>query len=70
MCNENVKAAIDDAGIKQTFIAEKVGISTQHLTGILKGRQKMDVDTFFKISEILHMSPEKLYTYQPAEASA
>lgn len=69
MCNDNVRAAIEDSGMKQKFIAEKAGISEQTLSAIMNGRQKIGADLFFVISEILKITPEELYHY-PVEKGA
>lgn len=58
---KKLKAAIDASGLKQTFIAEKVGISDQALSLMLSGKQKIDVDTFFAICVVLRMSPDEIY---------
>ena len=67
MTNElanKLSAAIDESGLKQKFIAEKAGISEQALSAMLKGRQKIDVDTFFAIAVVLHLSPEQIYAFR------
>ena len=63
MSSESLKKAVEDSGYKQNFIAEKVGVSEQTLSAILNGRQKIDVDTFFGIANVLRMTPNELYVY-------
>lgn len=64
MVAERLSAAIEESGLKQKFIAEKIGISEQALSAMLKGRQKIDIDTFFSIAVILHMTPEQIYSFR------
>ena len=64
MVNENVRHAIEDSGLKQRFIAEKIGISEQALSAMMKGRQKIGAEEFFALSKVLDKSPEELYHYQ------
>lgn len=68
MCNDNVRAAIEDSGLKQKFVAEKAGISEQTLSAILNGKQKIEADLFFILSDVLKMAPETLYKYQKKDA--
>ncbi len=64
MVNVNVKQAVEDSGLKQRYIAEKVGISEQALSAMLNGRQKIGTDEFFAFCEVLKKSPEELYHYK------
>ncbi len=64
MTAERLSAAIEESGMKQKFIAEKVGISEQALSAMLNGRQKIDIDTFFAIAVVLHLTPEQIYEFR------
>lgn len=64
MVNQNVRDAIEDSGLKQRFIAEKTGISEQALSAMTNGRQKIGVDEFFALCEVLRKTPEELYNYK------
>ena len=64
MTAERLNAAIEESGLKQKFIAEKAGISEQALSAMLNGRQKIDVDTFFAIAVVLHMTPDEIYEFR------
>ena len=61
MAAEKLRAAIVESGLKQKFIAEKVGISEAALSAMLNGNQKIDVDTFFRIAEVLKRTPDEIY---------
>lgn len=62
---ERLNLAIEENGLKQKFIAKELGISEPTISAILKGRQRIDADMFFKIASILKMSPVDLYNYEP-----
>ena len=64
MVSEKLRDMIDARGIKQKFIAEKVGISETAMSAMLNGNQKIDVDTFFAIAEVLRMSPDEIMEFR------
>ena len=61
---EKLRAVVDESGLKQKFIAEKVGISEAALSSMLNGNQKIDVDTFFAIAVVVRKTPSEIYEYQ------
>ena len=63
MVNERVCKAVADSGIKQKFIAERIGVSEPTFSAMLSGKRKIDVDEFFGISLVLNMKPDELYNY-------
>ena len=64
MAAEKLREAIEERGVKQKFIAEKVGISESTLSSMLNGNQKIDIDTFFAIATVLHMTPDEIYSFK------
>ena len=56
-----LREAINQSGLKQKFIAEKVGISEAALSSMLKGNLKIDADVFFAIACVLRMTPDEIY---------
>ena len=64
MAASRLKEAIKARGLKQRFIAEKVGISEQLLSQMLNGDVKIDIDTFFAIAVVLHLSPDEIYEFR------
>ena len=64
MAAEKLRAAIDERGLKQKFIAEKIGISETALSAMLNGNQKIDVETFFAIAQVLRMTPDEIYEFK------
>ena len=57
----NIIEAINQSGLKQKFIAEKVGISEAALSSMLNGNLKIDADVFFAIACVLRMTPDEIY---------
>ena len=64
MINDRVCKAVADSGMKQKYIAEKIGVSEPTFSAILSGKRKIDVDEFFGICEVLKMEPDDLYHYK------
>lgn len=64
MVNDHVCRAVADSGMKQKFIAEKIGMSEPTFSAMLAGKRKIDADEFFKICDVLKMRPEVLYKEQ------
>ena len=50
-----------DLGLKQSELAEMVGISEKHLSKIETGKNYPALDNFFKMTEILKLSLKILY---------
>lgn len=50
---EKLKERIRQSGLKQVFIAEKLGIGSSHLTMMLSGNAVMPEDIRNKINELL-----------------
>lgn len=53
--HEIIKRKITDNGIKQTFVAEKAGMSRELLRRSLDGTRTMKADEFIKICRTLSM---------------
>jgi transcriptional regulator with XRE-family HTH domain len=64
MAGEKLREMIDERGLKQKFIAEKIGISETALSQMLNGKQKIDVDTFLAIATVMHMTPDEIYSFK------
>lgn len=67
MVNDRISAAVEDSGLKQKFIADKIGISEPSFSAMLSGKRKVDVDEFFGLCMVLNMNPDKLYHYERQE---
>ena len=66
MVNEHISAAVADSGLKQKYIAERIGMSEPTLSAVLAGKRKVDVDEFFGLCQVLKKTPEELYHYKPS----
>ncbi len=70
MVNDRVRAAVDDSGLKQKFIAERIGVSEPTFSAMLSGGRKIDVDEFFSLCQVLKKTPDELYRYNRATEPA
>ncbi len=70
MVNERVRAAVTDSGLKQKFIAERIGVTEPTFSAMLSGGRKIDVDEFFGLCRVLKKSPDELYNYKQRETRA
>lgn len=50
---EQWKDVLQDRGVKQTWLAEKTGISPEHISNILAGRVLLTEENKIKINEAL-----------------
>lgn len=50
---EQWKEVLQDRGVKQTWLAEKTGISPEHISNILAGRVLLTDENKVKINEAL-----------------
>ena len=57
---ERISNLIDDKGMKQKFIAQKIDVSETAMSAMLSGKQKIDVETFIKICFVLGTTPDEL----------
>ena len=53
MAITKLKIAIDASGLKQIFIAKKIGIDATLLSRYVRGDRELDDDTARKISKVL-----------------
>ena len=54
-----IKEKIKNNGIKQTFIAEKIGLNNVSFTDRLNGKVKFKTDEVFKLAKILNIDLNK-----------
>jgi plasmid maintenance system antidote protein VapI len=55
---QNINEYLKNKGIKQTWLAEQVGIPTTTLNGIINGKVQMKADLFIRICQVLNVPPE------------
>ncbi len=76
MLGSTLKECMKEKGIKQSFVAERIGVSPQVLGQLLNEQRKIEVSEYFKICNAIEMDPlecaEKagIYKAQPQQASA
>jgi len=50
-----LKEILDERGIKQTWLADQVGITKQTMSNLIKNRFTTSMDIAFKIAKVLNM---------------
>lgn len=65
-----IQQARKQKGLKQSQLAEKVGISEKHLSKIETGKNYPALDNFFKIIEVLNLSFSDFEINTTSEISA
>lgn len=58
MIAKNIGEYLKENGIKQIWLADRLGIPATTLNGILNGRAEMKADMFISICRILNIPPE------------
>jgi len=57
MVQEYIRSNMDERGIKQVRVAEKLGMPPQILGAMLNGKRKMEVTEFFGICAAIELDP-------------
>lgn len=55
-----IKIRRKELRIKQAELAEKLNISNNHMSSIENGRQKLSLDIFIRICDLLNVTPDYL----------
>ena len=55
-----IKDVLEEKGIKQTWLAEKLGKSYNMVNGYVQNRQQPLLEVLYKIAEILNVDPKDL----------
>lgn len=61
MVGENIRNYLNEKGIKQTFLAEKTGLSNSCVSDICLGNRKIAIEEYFKICKALNVSFDTFY---------
>ena len=61
--SNNVKRIIREKGLKQKYIAEKMGITERKLSDILNGRKVIDEGIIMSLYDTLNVEPNELFGY-------
>lgn len=48
---------ISDKGLKQNYVADKIGISEQSMSALVHGHKKFTADIAIQIGNVLNVSP-------------
>ncbi|HOT98951.1 MAG TPA: helix-turn-helix transcriptional regulator [bacterium] len=67
LLNEKAKERIKRTGIKQRFLADKLGIHEVSFTNILLGRMQVSEELVNRIAYELHMDPDEIIQTQHLE---
>lgn len=62
---ENVKFWRNIRGLKQSYIAEKIGVKQSYVSHLETGRVAPSLDYLYKIAKLLDVEIEDLITHQP-----
>ena len=55
-----IKEVLEEKGIKQTWLAEKLGKSYNMVNGYAQNRQQPRLEVLFEIAKILEVDPKEL----------
>ena len=59
---ENIERIIKERGLKQVYVAERAGMSSQALCDILKGRRLIRIGEVPSLAYALGVEPNELYS--------
>ena len=62
-----LKKILENRGIKQTWLAEKVGVTRGNMSNIINNRQQTTIEVAFKIADILNLKLEDIFIYSKDE---
>ena len=57
-----IKKVLEEKGVKQTWLAEKLGKSYAVINGYVQNRKQPRLEVLFEIAELLHVEPRDLIT--------
>ena len=60
MLGNTLKECMKEKGIKQGFVAEKIGVSPQIMGQLLNGQRKIEVTEFYAICSAMEADPTEL----------
>lgn len=55
-----IKEVLNDKGIKQKWLAERLGKSYNMVNSYVQNRQQPRLETLFRIAELLQVNPKEL----------
>lgn len=58
--HDRIKEVLEEKGIKQTWLAEKLGKSYNMVNGYVQNRQQPRLEVLYEIAKILDVNPKDL----------
>ncbi len=58
---KNTRRIMAEKGLKQKFVAEKVGITSKQFSNLLNGRRVINANDVWKLSLALNVTPNELF---------
>jgi len=55
-----IREVLDNKGVKQTWLAERLGKSYNMVNGYVTNRRQPSISTLYEIAELLNVSPKDL----------
>jgi len=55
-----IKAALEEKGIKQVWLAEQLGKSFNTVNGYVQNRKQPSLETLYEVAKILNVNPKEL----------
>lgn len=65
-----IKPAIEKTGLKQSAIAERMGLTQQQLCDVINKRRKLEANEFINLCDVLGITPNNLLAYAIEDKSA
>lgn len=62
--NEKLKMILKERGIKQTAVAEALGIKITTFNAMLNGTTSLKVETLIKVCDFIGMPSENFFNYE------
>lgn len=60
----NLKTILDERGVKQTFIANRVGVTKQTIHGWIKEKSSPNLETAFRVAKELNCDINDIWEYE------
>lgn len=70
MVGKEIKEYLEQNGIKQSFVAEKVGITPSQISEICNKGRSIDCVTYYKICSALNVPLETFFQFMRTEGDA
>ena len=68
LLGKKIKEYMNEKGIKQTFLVEKTGLSTQTVNSILNGNRKIEATEYYEICRALGLKLDYLFSTEEGES--